>query len=331
MNGFRRWNHSSRAALVLVAVGLHTTWFSADAQEFPASPIRIFVPTAPATPPDIISRVIAAELASAEQWKVVVEDRPGAVQTIAGSEVLKQPANGTSIYAMSVPVTAAPAFLPNMPFDLSKDFAPVIKISTSYNVLVVHPSLPAHSVSELVELLKRQPDKLTFSSGGFGTVFARTRPKLAVYTHLVFLSSKQVAPAAIERMAKRGAMALSYDGDALDCCSYAGGGQRLETLEGSQAASSVAGCSGSSSKQPLTRLPCSPNHRRLTFALAAIRNATSTSPGRCCGQSIPCSAFFAGITIPVMSQPGTGFDGEAIARPFTRTAETQYQNLESTC
>jgi tripartite-type tricarboxylate transporter receptor subunit TctC len=146
MNGFRRWNHSSRAALVLVAVGLHTTWFSADAQEFPASPIRIFVPTAPATPPDIISRVIAAELASAEQWKVVVEDRPGAVQTIAGSEVLKQPANGTSIYAMSVPVTAAPAFLPNMPFDLSKDFAPVIKISTSYNVLGASVSAGAFGI-----------------------------------------------------------------------------------------------------------------------------------------------------------------------------------------
>lgn len=169
MNSFKRWNHRSRAALVLAAVGLHTMWFSADAQEFPSNPIRIFVPTAPATPPDIISRVIATELASAEKWKVVVEDRPGAVQTIAGSEVLKQSANGTSIYAMSVPVTAAPAFLPNMPFDVSKDFAPVIKISTSYNVLVVHPSLPAHSVSELVELLKRQPDKLTFSSGGFGT------------------------------------------------------------------------------------------------------------------------------------------------------------------
>ena len=169
MNSFKRWNHRSRAALVLAAVGLHTMWFSADAQEFPSNPIRIFVPTAPATPPDIISRVIATELASAEKWKVVVEDRPGAVQTIAGSEVLKQSANGTSIYAMSVPVTAAPAFLPNMPFDVSKDFAPVIKISTSYNVLVVHPSLPAHSVSELVELLKRQPDKLTFSSGEFGS------------------------------------------------------------------------------------------------------------------------------------------------------------------
>jgi tripartite-type tricarboxylate transporter receptor subunit TctC len=169
MNTFKRLSHWSRVALVLVAAGLHTMWSSAGAQEFPSSAIRIFVPTAPATPPDIISRVIATDLANTDHWKVVVENRPGAVQTIAGSEVLKQPANGTSIYAMSVPVTAAPAFLPNMPFDVGKDFAPVIKISTSYNVLVVHPSVPANSVSELVDLLKRQPDKLTFSSGGFGT------------------------------------------------------------------------------------------------------------------------------------------------------------------
>src|SRR5262249_6912033 len=87
----------------------------------------------------------------------------------AGSELPRQPADGASIYAMSVPVTAAPAFLPNMPFQLQKDFSPVVKVTTSYNVLVVQPSVPAKSVSDLIELLKRQPDKLTFSSGGFGT------------------------------------------------------------------------------------------------------------------------------------------------------------------
>jgi tripartite-type tricarboxylate transporter receptor subunit TctC len=70
---------------------------------------------------------------------------------------------------MALPVSAAPAFLPNMPFRLETDFMPVVKISTSYNVLVVHPSVPAKSVSDLVTLLKRQPDKLNFSSGGFGT------------------------------------------------------------------------------------------------------------------------------------------------------------------
>jgi tripartite-type tricarboxylate transporter receptor subunit TctC len=140
-----------------------------QAQPFPSNPIRILVPTAPSTPPDIISRVIASELSDSEGWRVVVENKPGAVQTIAGSEVLKQPAEGYSIFALSLPVSAAPAFLPNMPFNLTTDFDPVSKVSTSYNVLVVNPTVAAKSVSELVALIKSQPDKLTFSSGGFGT------------------------------------------------------------------------------------------------------------------------------------------------------------------
>ncbi len=141
----------------------------AQAQSFPTNPIRILVPTAPSTPPDIISRVVASELSDSEGWRVVVENKPGAVQTIAGSEVLKQPAEGYSIFALSLPVSAAPAFLPNMPFNVTGDFDPVTKVSTSYNVLVVNPSIAAKSVTELVALLKSQPDKLTFSSGGFGT------------------------------------------------------------------------------------------------------------------------------------------------------------------
>jgi tripartite-type tricarboxylate transporter receptor subunit TctC len=138
-------------------------------QPYPAKPIRIVVPTAPSTPPDIISRVVASELMESEGWQVVVENRPGAVMTIAGADVLKQPADGYSIFATALPISAAPAFLPNMPFRLDTDFAPVAKISTSYNVLVVHPSVSAKSVAELVALIKSQPDKLTFSSGGFGT------------------------------------------------------------------------------------------------------------------------------------------------------------------
>src|SRR5687767_9056938 len=107
--------HSSARRLLagcLVAGLAHTTDVSASyAQQFPAQPIRIMVPTAPSTPPDIISRVVAAELSEAEGWAVVVENRPGAVMTIAGNEVQKQPANGHTIYAMSVPISAAPAFM----------------------------------------------------------------------------------------------------------------------------------------------------------------------------------------------------------------------------
>ena len=146
-------------------------WMLSDAraQSYPSQVIRIVVGTAPSTPPDIISRVIATEVAAAEGWRVVVENRPGAINTIAAAEVLKQPADGYSIFALSMPTTVAPALLSNMSFQLNNDFAAVVKISTSYNVLVVNPSLPASSVAELVALLKSKPDQLTFSSGGFGT------------------------------------------------------------------------------------------------------------------------------------------------------------------
>lgn len=141
----------------------------AAAQSYPSQPIRIVVPTAPSTPPDIISRVIANELQNANGWTVIVENKPGAVMTIAGADVVKQPADGYSIFAMSVPISAAPAFLTNMTFDIAKDLMPVAKISTSYNVLVAHPDVKARSVAELVALLKANPDKMNFSSGGFGT------------------------------------------------------------------------------------------------------------------------------------------------------------------
>lgn len=141
----------------------------ADAQTFPSRTIHIYAATGPGTPPDIISRAIAAELSKSEGWRIVVENKVGAVQTLAGTEVLKQEADGHAIYALSLPVTAAPAFLANMPFDLTKDFAPVAQISVSYNVLVVTPSLSVKSLPDLISLLKKEPDKLTFSSGGFGT------------------------------------------------------------------------------------------------------------------------------------------------------------------
>jgi tripartite-type tricarboxylate transporter receptor subunit TctC len=139
------------------------------AQAFSPGTIRIIVPSTPSTPPDIISRVIAQQLTADKDWNVVVENKPGAVMTIAGTEVLRQPADGSSIYAMSLPVAAAPAFVPDMPFNLDRDFAPLIKVAVSYNVLVVNPGLPVHSVSDLVGLLKSKPNQLTFSSGGYGT------------------------------------------------------------------------------------------------------------------------------------------------------------------
>jgi tripartite-type tricarboxylate transporter receptor subunit TctC len=147
-----------------VAVGSH-----AQAQSYPSNAIRIVVPAGPGTPPDVISRIVATELSASEGWRVIVENRPGALQTIGFADVMKQPADGHSILAMAVPTLAAPTLLPKLGLRLDTDLAPVIKVATGYNVLVVHPSVPAKSVAELVAVLKDRPDKFSFASGGFGT------------------------------------------------------------------------------------------------------------------------------------------------------------------
>jgi tripartite-type tricarboxylate transporter receptor subunit TctC len=139
------------------------------AEPYPSGMIRIISATAAGTPPDIMCRIIANELAESEGWRIVVENKPGAIQTLGAAEVLKQPADGYSILSIALPASAAPALLPNVGFSFDTDFAPVIKLASAYHVLVVNPSVPASSLPELVALLKRQPDKLTFSSGGFGT------------------------------------------------------------------------------------------------------------------------------------------------------------------
>jgi tripartite-type tricarboxylate transporter receptor subunit TctC len=152
------------------AIGLGVTAFRpALAGPFPSNVIRIVVPFSASTPPDILARIVAAALADGEGWNVIVENKPGAIMSIGASEVLKQPADGYTIFSVTSPVAAAPAFLPNASFKYDEDFAPLIRIGTAYNVLVVNPTVPVNSVAELVAYLKKDPGKYTFSSGGFGT------------------------------------------------------------------------------------------------------------------------------------------------------------------
>jgi len=161
----------SLARIICLAIAASVLGF-ADAQAadpYPTKPIRILVPTSAATPPDIICRVIAGELSKTEGWTVIVENKPGAIGMIAGLEVLKQQADGYTLYATSLPVAASPALLSDMTYRLDTDFAPLIKLSVSYNVLVVNPSVPAKTVAELVAYLKTSDAKHNFSSGGFGT------------------------------------------------------------------------------------------------------------------------------------------------------------------
>jgi tripartite-type tricarboxylate transporter receptor subunit TctC len=137
-------------------------------QTFPSGVIRIVVPTTTSSPPDILARIIATELSDSEGWRVIVENKPGAMMTIGGTEVLKAPADGHTIYSITVPAAVAPVLFPNIPFQLDRDFVPLIRVGTGYNALVMHPSTPAKSVSDFIAYLKG-PGNHTFASGGFGT------------------------------------------------------------------------------------------------------------------------------------------------------------------
>ena len=161
--------HVSWFGVPLLYMGLGAAPEPVLAQSYPSDMIRIVVGGAAGTPTDTVTRIVANELGQSEGWRMVVENKPGAIGTLAAAEVLKQPADGHTIFGIALPTTAAPALLPNISFRLDIDFAPVIKLITSHHVLVVNPSVPAKSMAELVAQLKEHPDKFTFSSGGFGT------------------------------------------------------------------------------------------------------------------------------------------------------------------
>jgi tripartite-type tricarboxylate transporter receptor subunit TctC len=159
-----------RGTLIVFAAALSSIVATvARTEPFPSHGIRIVVGGGPGTPPDIITRVVANAVSEAEGWQFVIENKPGGGQTLAGLEVVRSLPDGYSLFAASMPIAAAPALLAYMPFNLVSDLAPVIRLSASYNVLVVNPSVPANSVADLVALIKKEPDKLTFSSGGVGT------------------------------------------------------------------------------------------------------------------------------------------------------------------
>ena len=152
------------------AVGLGLAGYApARGQSFPSNLVRFVVPGSPSTPPDILARIVANALAEGEGWKTIVEDKPGAVMTLGAAEVLKQATDGHTLLSVTAPIAAMPALMPSASINMERDFAPVVQVATGYNVLVVNPKVPVHSVAELIAYLKKDPGKHTFSSGGFGT------------------------------------------------------------------------------------------------------------------------------------------------------------------
>ena len=153
--------------LIIAAACLFSA--AAAAQDFPAKPLRLIVPYSVGTPPDIVGRIAASRMQAALGQQLVVDNRPGAAGTIGLAELARQPADGYTLLAIAMPSSVAPALYPASQLDLARDFQAVGQMVFSYNVLVVHPDVPAKSVNELVALLKARPGQYSFGSGGNGT------------------------------------------------------------------------------------------------------------------------------------------------------------------
>ena len=137
---------------------------------YPTKPIRIVVPFPPGGTTDILARAAAQKMTEAWKEQAVVDNRPGAGGNIGAELVAKAPADGYTLLMGTVGTHAINASLyAKMPYDHVKDFAPVILVAAVPNVLVVHPSVPATTVAELIAYAKANPGKLNFASSGSGT------------------------------------------------------------------------------------------------------------------------------------------------------------------
>jgi tripartite-type tricarboxylate transporter receptor subunit TctC len=156
--------------LSLGVAGSLFTSLNVQAQAFPNRPIRLVCPFPPGGAVDIASRAIAQELSKNLGQPVTVDNKPGAGGNIGGAEVARANPDGYTIFMTTSGIQAInPALYAKMPFDPNKDLAPVSALVSLNNVLVLHPSVKANSVSEVIALAKSQPGAINYASSGSGT------------------------------------------------------------------------------------------------------------------------------------------------------------------
>ena len=159
----------TRIALIACAAALGIQPQGLLAQAYPAKPIRVVVPFGAGGPADIYARYLGQQMQGVLGQPFVVENRPGAGSIIGTDLVAKSAPDGYTLLVMSNTHTVNESLVPKKPFTLMKDFVPVAPINYSDLLLVVHPSVPAKSVKELVQLAKK--NRLSYASSGTGTPY----------------------------------------------------------------------------------------------------------------------------------------------------------------
>ncbi len=194
----RRRTLASALVCTFGALTALAPWPAAQAQSFPAKPIRLICPFPPGGAVDIASRAIATELSKQLGQTVTVDNKPGAGGNIGGTEAARATPDGYTIFMTTSGINAInPALYSKMPFDPNKDLAPVVALVSLNNVLVLHPSVKANSVAEVIAMVKAQPGKITYASSGNGTSIHMSGEmfKFLTKTDMLHIPYKGSAPA----------------------------------------------------------------------------------------------------------------------------------------
>ncbi len=142
---------------------------AAQAENYPTKPIRWIVPFPPGGSVDILARLVNAKLAENLGQQVVIDNRSGASGTIGTEIVARAAPDGYTLVSNTVPFVANTFLYSRVPYDVLNDFVPVSVMASTAALLAVHPSVPAHSVRELLQLAKSRPGALNYGSAGVGT------------------------------------------------------------------------------------------------------------------------------------------------------------------
>lgn len=187
---------TTRRQLLAVLGGLGLAPWQSAVGQAAGRPLKLIVPFPAGGPVDTVARVVAARLAEAG-WAPVVDNRAGAGGMVGADLAAKSPADGSTVFVCSIHHTVLPSLKPRLPYDLEKDFAPLSFGARFPIVLVVHPSVEAKSVAELIALAKRQPGKLYYASSGNGggTHLAGELFNLQAGTQIEHVPYKGSAPA----------------------------------------------------------------------------------------------------------------------------------------
>ena len=170
----------------------------ASAQQYPSKPVRVVVPFGPGGPSDLLARVFGQKLAEVWGQQFIIENRGGANGMVGTDLVAKSPPDGYTLVLGTNGTHGMNASLfPKIPYDSIRDFAPITRLALQYFLLVSHPSLPARSVKDLIQLAKARPGQIAWAYGGAPTQLGAELFKKEAKVNVLTVPYKGNAPAVI--------------------------------------------------------------------------------------------------------------------------------------